>query len=159
MSAARLTPVPDGEPYHGDPTTHERGRDDAAISHQVLNAAVLADLRHAVGGAAFATHLGTAMRRIGDLLILLERPDAHEPRPPADFADTVGDAVHDLVGVAGLLGLTALAANLRWFDTSLDRAAPAAALRDAAAAALAALRRQQEPASAGSASGSDRPNA
>jgi signal transduction histidine kinase/DNA-binding response OmpR family regulator len=122
LTAARLTPVP---------------TDD----EEVLNPATLTDLKRNLGDAALATHLGTAARRIGDLLGLLERPGAHEN--PA-----VRDAVHDLIGVAGLLGLTALAANLRWFDTASDREAPAAALHDAATAALRTLHREQEPATA-----------
>jgi signal transduction histidine kinase/DNA-binding response OmpR family regulator len=75
LTAARLTPVPDDD-------------------QEALNPATLTDLKRNLGDAALATHLGTAARRIGDLLGLLERPDALAN--PA-----VRDAVHDLIGVAG----------------------------------------------------------
>lgn len=125
-AAARLTPVPD----------------EAAAANPVLNETAFTELKRSLGDPAFATHLDAATRRIADLLTLLEGPDAAED-------PTVRDAVHDLAGVAGLLGLTALASSLRWFDTARDRSAPAAALHEAAAAAVRALRRQQEPAAAG----------
>jgi len=40
------------------------------------------------------------------------------------------DAVHDLVGIAGLLGLTTLATCLRQFDIATDRGANTPALRE-----------------------------
>ena len=124
-TAARLTPVADAF-----------GSDDLG-----LDTAGLCQFRRSLRDPAFAPRLDAAADRIADLITLLERPDAQNDA-------TVREAVHDLVGVAGLLGLTALSANLRWFDTAEDRAAPAAALHAAAAAALRALRREREPAAA-----------
>ena len=120
-AASRLTPVPDA----------------SSSENPVLNEAALAELAQSLGDEACATHLEAAMERIEALLVLLDSPDATE-----DLA--VRDAVHDLVGVAGLLGLTELSINLRWFDTAPDRAAPAAAVHEAAAAAVRALRRRPE---------------
>jgi hypothetical protein len=77
------------------------------------------------------------VRRIEALHILLESPGA--PENPA-----VRDTAHDLVGVAGLLGLTAFSLSLRSFDTARDRAAVAGQLHKAATAAAGALHRQQE---------------
>jgi signal transduction histidine kinase/CheY-like chemotaxis protein len=82
---------------------------------------------------AFSAHRGAAAGRIEDLMALLERPDATE-------SQVVKDAVHDLVGISGMLGLTALAGCLVRFDVAEDRSGPAAALRDAGADAVRALR-------------------
>ena len=97
-TAARLTPVPDAI-----------GADNPA-----LDEANLADLRRNVGQAAFDGHLEAAAGRIADLLTLLERPNAADD-------PTVRDAVHDLIGVSGLLGLTVLGSGLRRFDIASDR--------------------------------------
>jgi CheY-like chemotaxis protein len=118
-TAARLTPVPDNK----------------ASDNVVLDEDALTELRQSLSDEALAAHLGTARGRIADLLTLLERQDA--PDNP-----TLKDAVHDLIGVAGLLGLTPLSLSLRWFDTAEDRGAPGAALHEAATAALSALDRQ-----------------
>lgn len=99
----------------------------------VLGAGVAMPLTDGLGEEALAAHRNAAAGRIEDLLALLERPDAAEN-------SVVGDAVHDLVGVSGMLGLTALAGCLRRFDLAEDRNAPAAALRDAATDAVRALR-------------------
>jgi len=125
-TAARLAPVPDA----------------VASDHEALNPAALAELKQTAGDVAFAGHLDEAARRIAGLLALLERPDA--PENPH-----LRETVHDLVGVAGMIGLTALASSLRCFDTAADRSAPSAALHEAAEASLLALRRYQEPAAAG----------
>jgi signal transduction histidine kinase/CheY-like chemotaxis protein len=124
-TAARLSPVPDV----------------VAVDHPVLDHTALAELRQCSGDLAFGARLDEATCRIAGLLTLLDRPDA--PENP-----TLREAVHDLIGVAGLMGLPALAATLRWFDTAADRTAPAAAVHEAAQAALCALRRQREPAAA-----------
>jgi hypothetical protein len=105
----------------------------------VLDEAALTELRQCLSESALAAHLDTAKRRIADLLALLQRPDASDN-------PTLRDAVHDIIGVAGLLGLGPLAESLRWFDTAEDRTAPGAALHEAATAALRALDRQQRAA-------------
>lgn len=125
-AAARLAPVPDA----GD------------ANDPAFDTAALADLKQTLGNASFASHLDEAARRIANLLDLLERPDA--PRNP-----DLCEAAHDFAGVAGMMGLNALAADLQQFDTAADRSAPAAALHDTAKAALKALRRYQESAAAG----------
>jgi signal transduction histidine kinase/CheY-like chemotaxis protein/HPt (histidine-containing phosphotransfer) domain-containing protein len=124
-TAARLTPVPDAAAVAAD--------------NPVLDEEALSTLRRSVGDTAFASHLDMAAHRIQDLLARLEKPDAAED-------PTVRDAVHDLIGVSGLLGFAALSSCLRRFDIARDRAAPAVVLREAAAVALAALRRKREPA-------------
>ncbi len=125
-SAARLAPVPDV----------------SASANDVLSADTLADLKQTLGDTAFAGQLDAMTDRIADLLTLLERPDA--PANPA-----VREAAHNLAGVSGLMGLTALGTCLQWFDTAADRTAPAAALQEAAEASLRALRAQQTAAAAG----------
>jgi signal transduction histidine kinase/CheY-like chemotaxis protein len=100
--------------------------------HPLVDEATLGELRKYLSPAAFAAHLDMAARRIEDLLVLLETPDA----TPAV------DAIHDLVGIAGLLGFKALSSCLRRFDIAEDRAGPEAALREAAADAIEVLRRQ-----------------
>jgi CheY-like chemotaxis protein len=107
----------------------------------VLDATALDSLKDTLGEAAFATQLDGAVRRIGGLVELLERPDATE-------SPEVRDAVHDLIGVAGLLGLRALGVCLRRFDIAQERKAPALALREAASDAVRALRQWHEPAAA-----------
>jgi CheY-like chemotaxis protein len=124
-TAARLAPVPDAVAPH----------------HALLNPTVLAELKQALGEAAFAAHLDAATERIGGLLKLLNCPDAPESRE-------LREAAHDLVGVSGLLGLPRLAADLRWFDAATDRSAATAALHDTAEASMQALRCQQETAAA-----------
>ena len=76
--------------------------------------------------------------RIEDLLQSLEKPDATED-------PVVREAVHELVGVTGLLGFTSLSQSLRQFDVALNGSGPAAERCEAAAAAMQALRRQLEP--------------
>jgi signal transduction histidine kinase/CheY-like chemotaxis protein len=125
-AAAQLAPVPDAN----DP------------NDPALNTATLADLKQSLGDVAFAGHLEKATRRIADLLKLLEQPDA--PVSPE-----LRDAAHDFLGVAGMMGLNALAAGLQLFDTASDRSESAAALRETAEAALHALRRHRESAAAG----------
>ncbi len=125
-AAARLAPVPDAA-----------GSDDPA-----LNMIVLAELKQTAGDVAFAAHLNEAMRRIAELLKLLERPGAPENLE-------LREAAHDLAGVSGMIGLTVLGSALRWFDTAADRTAPAAAVHEAAEASLLALRRLQQTAVAG----------
>jgi CheY-like chemotaxis protein/HPt (histidine-containing phosphotransfer) domain-containing protein len=87
-----------------------------------------------LGEQAFSVHRNAAASRIEDLLALLDRPDATE-------SQVVRDAVHDLAGISGMLGLTALGECLRRFDVAEDRSVPAAALRHAGADAVRALRR------------------
>jgi CheY-like chemotaxis protein len=126
-AAAGLAPVPDAA-----------GSDDPS-----LDTAARAELKQSLGGVAFSAHLDEATRRIKDLVGLLESPDG--PDNPE-----LREAVHDLAGVAGLMGFTALGSALRLFDTADDRSAPAAALHEAAEATLRALRRQQVSAASGS---------
>jgi signal transduction histidine kinase/CheY-like chemotaxis protein len=120
-TAARLTSAP--EPLASD--------------NPVLDEAILVEVRRSVGDIAFSGHLDAAARRIKDLLMLLDAPNATSD-------PTVRDAVHDLVGVAGLLGFTALSSRLRNFDLARDRTEPAIALRESARDALTALRRRRE---------------
>ena len=124
-TAARLTPVP--EPEYPD--------------EAVLDERALSGLKGTLGEAAFATQLNAAARRIANLITLLEGPESLE-------SPAVRDAVHDLIGVAGLLGLPGLGSCLARFDTARERTAPAAALREAATEALNALRGRQQPAAA-----------
>jgi hypothetical protein len=88
--------------------------------------------------ASCVSYLDAAVGRIEDLLILLARPDVAENL-------TLRDAVHDLIGVTGLLGLGALSSCLRLFDIAPDGTTAAAALRDAATIAVQVLRGQREP--------------
>jgi two-component system sensor histidine kinase RpfC len=125
-AAARLAPVPDA----------------AVADDPALSLTVLAELKQTAGDVAFAGHLDQAARRIAELLELLERPGA--PENPE-----LREAAHDLAGVSGMIGLTALGSALRWFDTAVDRTAPAAAVHEAARESLLALRRLQETAAAG----------
>jgi signal transduction histidine kinase/CheY-like chemotaxis protein len=113
--------------------------DGAAFDGPVIDDAIFKELKGDLGEAAFETQLGAAARRIGDLLALLDRPDAPE-------STTVRDAVHDLIGVTGLMGFTALATCLRRFDTAREATSPVTALREAATEALRALHRRQESA-------------
>ncbi len=108
-------------------------------TNPVLDATALGELRRSLGEEPFAMHLDAAARRIEDLHALLDSPEAADNR-------VVRDAVHDLIGVAGLLGLTELSACLRRFDLAEGRTAAAALLHDAATAAGRALRRHQVPA-------------
>jgi signal transduction histidine kinase/FixJ family two-component response regulator len=126
-AAARLAPVPDA-PDSDSPA---------------LNMAALAELKQTVGNVAFAAHLNGATGRIADLVTLLESPDALDN-------PNLGEAAHDLIGVAGLMGFTVLGAALQRFDSATDRAIPAAALLEAAKASLQALRCQLASAAAGS---------
>jgi CheY-like chemotaxis protein len=124
-TAARLIPVPDTVAPHDE----------------VLNPGALAELKQTLGDGAFAARLIEATHRIADLLKLLDYPDA--PENPG-----LREAAHNLTGVAGLMGLNALAAALQWYDTAADRSAPAAALHDIAQSSLRALRLQQNEAAA-----------
>jgi signal transduction histidine kinase/CheY-like chemotaxis protein len=91
----------------------------------------LADLRRSLGDAAFATQMRTALGRIEGLTTLLESPSA-ESDPE------MGEAVHDMIGISGLFGLTALSLSLRRFDVGQDR--DLAPLRAAALSAASSLR-------------------
>jgi signal transduction histidine kinase/CheY-like chemotaxis protein len=125
-AAARLAPVPDA----------------AGPDNPAPDMGALAELKQTVGDVAFATHLDGATRRIAELVTLLETPGAPDnPR--------LHEAAHDLVGVAGLMGLTALGSALQRFDTATDRSASAAGLQEAAETSLRVLRRQQSEAAAG----------
>ena len=115
-TAVQLTPVPDGK----------------RLEQPVLDATSFAELKQNLSETAFDTHLAAIALRIEGLITMLEREAASD-------APDVRDAVHDLVGVAGLTGLMDLAANLRWFDTARERTAPLAALRRASVAASRAL--------------------
>jgi signal transduction histidine kinase len=126
--AARLTAMP----RHDVPGVPVPGASPA------LDATIVSDLTGMLGEVDFAMHREAAGRRIEALIDLLRRPDATE-------SPTVRDAVHDLVGVSGMLGLTALASSLRRFDLAEDRAMPAAALRDAAEEAVRALCAERRP--------------
>ena len=124
-TAARLTPVPDA----------------AAAGNPVIDEAAFADLRRNLSDMAFAAQLEAAVRRISGLLALLEGSDVTGDIAPRD-------AVHDLIGGSGLLGLSALAACLARFDSAPGGTAATAALREAASDALRALRLQLQPATA-----------
>jgi len=124
-TAARQSPVPEA----------------GAATNLVLDESVLGELRQCLSDEAYRSHVQVASRRIDDLITLLQSPDA-------DGSTPLRDAVHDLIGVAGLLGLTALSVNLQWFETADDRLEATAALVEAAAAAIRALRHQLEPAGA-----------
>ncbi|MSP03344.1 MAG: response regulator [Acetobacteraceae bacterium] len=120
-AAARLIPVPSPE-----------GRNEA-----VLDEGLLAEFGQSPGERDGTTNIESALLRIEDLLDLLERPEA-------SGSPEVRDAAHDLAGMAGLMGLTALAASLRRHNTGEDRAAATVGLRHAAVEAVLALRRHQE---------------
>jgi HPt (histidine-containing phosphotransfer) domain-containing protein len=107
-----------------------------------LEMAALAQLKQTVGEAAFVAHLDAATRRIDELAGLLESPDAPDNA-------RLREAAHDLIGIAGLMGLTALGSALQRFDTAADASPAAAALHEAAKESLRALRRLQAPAAAG----------
>jgi signal transduction histidine kinase/CheY-like chemotaxis protein len=115
---------------------------------KVLDESTFAELRHGLGDAKLAEHLEAAARRIEDLLGMLRCPDASE-------SATVRDAVHDLVGIAGLLGLAALSSCLRQFDIAEDRAVTVEALREAAARAVTTLHELQVPIGASPHAGRD----
>ena len=100
-AAARLTPVP------------AAGRHDSPLSYGppgVETRLSLLPARPAAGGASLAR---SALRRVEELLILLDRPHAGQDQ-------MVRDAAHDLTGTAGLLGLTGLAESLRRFNARED---------------------------------------
>ena len=128
-AAARMTP-----PRITSPGTMAPDSPPASL----LDGAILADLHASMGADAVEAHFQAAARRIEDLLTLLDTARAAGGAP-------VGDAVHDLVGVTGLLGLSALSACLRRFETH-DDSATLSALRESAAGSLLALRRRQEAA-------------
>ncbi len=97
----------------------------------VLDRAILDQLLASMGPDAIDGHLDTAARRIEALLACLAvSPGGVDTR----------DAVHDLVGVAGLLGLSALSAAARRFDQDQDPVSNAVALSAAASEALVTLR-------------------
>jgi signal transduction histidine kinase/DNA-binding response OmpR family regulator len=124
-TAARLAPVPDTVAPHDE----------------ILNPNVLAELKQTLGDETFAARLDEATHRVEDLLKLLGHPNA--PEDPG-----LREAAHNLAGIAGLLGLNALAYALQWYDTAADRSAPAAALHDIVQSSLRALRLQQNEAAA-----------
>jgi signal transduction histidine kinase/CheY-like chemotaxis protein len=119
-AAGRLTPVPNPD-FATDPYLEQTGG---------------GALKAAPDDAAFATRFDGAASRIEDLLARLDSPDGSED--PMAWA-----AVHDLIGVTGLMGLTELAEALHRFDTARDKTAPAAALAAAATEALRMLRRNE----------------
>ncbi len=124
-TAARLTSVPDGCRPDGP----------------VLDATAADSLKGSMNDTAILAQFEKAADRIAVLITLLEIPDPTEN-------DVLGDAVHDLIGIAGILGLTALGTCLRRYDTAREKTAPAAALYDAATEALRTLRRAYTPAEA-----------
>jgi hypothetical protein len=121
-AAARLTPVPDNR----------------APNDRVFDDAVFGELSQSLDAASCVSYLDAAVGRIEDLLILLARPDVAENL-------TLRNAVHDLIGVTGLLGLGALSSCLRLFDIAPDGTTAATALRDAATIAVQVQRGQREP--------------
>ena len=105
--------------------------------HAFVHETALLALRDNLGPEEFASQIDTAIERINALRALLTASEVKEnPDLPA-----LGDAVHDLVGISGLLGLTAFSAGLRRFDTARTR--DVTALEEMAAAATSALRRFQ----------------
>jgi CheY-like chemotaxis protein len=128
-SAELLTAVATASRLGGTP--RDGSRDD-----QILNKAVLTELKGRLDRTVFADHIQAAMHRIENLIMMLERLDAEE-------SPIVASAVHDLVGIAGLMGLAELSSCLRWFDIAPDRSATIASLREAAAEAVHALRQHQ----------------
>ena len=121
--AARLMPVPPAR----------------SAGNSVLDQYVLTELKDILGTEGFSTQVDVTVRRIEDLLALLETPDA-------DQNPAVHDAIHDLGGGVGLFGLTALSSSLRRFDIGHDDGTSAAALRDVAIQSVRALQEIREPA-------------
>lgn len=121
-AAARLAPAPDGP------------------DGPILDPYILDQLLSGMGRDTVDQHLDTAARRIEDLLVLLRR----SPREPA-----TRDAVHDLTGISGLLGLSALSAAARRFDTAVNPSGQADALADIAIATRQELNRRRLPAATG----------
>jgi hypothetical protein len=115
--AARLTPEPEA----------------VSSVRPAPDGAVFSELKKSLDDKTCTAYLAAAATRIQDLLGLLARPDATEN-------PTTRDAVHDLIGVTGLLGLTDLSVRLRQFDIAKDRAAPLVPLREAATEAFHLLR-------------------
>ena len=115
---------------------------------KVLDESAFAELRHGLGDAKLAEHLEAAARRIEDLLGMLRCPDAAE-------SATVRDAVHDLVGISGLLGLATLSSCLRRFDIEENRAETVEELCEAAARAATTLHELQVPIGASTHAGRD----
>ena len=99
----------------------------------LVDGAVLDQLAASIGPQTRDTHLRAIAARIEALLRLLPRPNSAETR----------DAAHDLTGMAGVLGLSALGARLAGFETAPDPAAAADALRTVAEATLLALRARE----------------
>jgi signal transduction histidine kinase/CheY-like chemotaxis protein len=91
----------------------------------------LAELRQSLGADAFVVQMSTALGRVEGLTTLLEGPNAEDD-------PEVGEAIHDMIGIAGLFGLTALSLSLRRFDVGQDR--DLAHLRAAAVSAASSLR-------------------
>jgi CheY-like chemotaxis protein len=112
-----------------------------AAAHDVLDGTTFGELKDSLGATKFGVHLRAATHRIEDLIAMLKRPGAAE-------SAIVREAAHDLVGVSGLLGLTALSETLRRFDLAEDRVVAIEPLREAATEAVLVLRQQQVPAGA-----------
>lgn len=82
------------------------------------------------------THPRAAMERID---LYLDRLEAPAPLPAPDDR-----TAHDLIRMAGLRGLTALAESPRTFDRTGDRSARIQDLRETALETARALRRRRE---------------
>jgi hypothetical protein len=106
----------------------------------ILDDAALSQLLAGMGRDAADARLDGVARRIADLLTMLDAPDAD----PVECEE----AAHDLVGITGLMGLTALSTCLTLLETAEDRGASEAALREAAMNAILALGRRRMKAAA-----------
>jgi signal transduction histidine kinase/CheY-like chemotaxis protein len=102
----------------------------------LIDDAILAQITESAGPAEVASHLAAAARRIDSLLVCLE--------DPAPMLDPDDQTAHDLIGMAGLLGLAALAERLRAFDQAADRRGQVQGLRETALETSRALRRRRE---------------
>ncbi len=121
-TAARLMPVP-APRFAGN---------------SMLDQYVLTELKDILGAEGFLTQVEVTVRRIEDLLVLLEAPDASQN--PA-----LRDTLHDLGGGVGLFGLTALSSSLRRFDIEYGDGVSAAALREVAIQSVRALQEIRQP--------------
>ncbi len=136
-TAARITPAMDQDGRLPPAPGQEKAKAPGEPREDATEETALVTLKRDMGGTAFASQIADVTRRIESLLEFLEDP-------VRAGAQTTGDAVHDLVGIAGLLGLAEFGSSLTQFDTATDRAAHAPALRDAAIAALRTLRQPNQ---------------